>query len=74
MKERKQIQGHTDYAATSFISSSNTYRISGKDVKIAVAFERDGRDCKEYKGGFWAVGNVLSYLSSSSITTNEKVH
>ena len=60
MKERKQIQGHTDYA-TSFISSSNTYRISGKDVKIAVAFERDGRDCKEYKGGFWAVGNVLSW-------------
>lgn len=43
MQERKQIQGHTDYA-TSFISSSNTYRISGKDVKIAVAFERDGRD------------------------------
>lgn len=34
--------------------------VSGKDVKIAVTFERDGRDCKEYKGGFWAVGNVLS--------------
>ena len=35
--------------------------VSGKDVKIAVAFVRDGRDCKEYKGGFWAVGNVLSW-------------